>query len=84
MSITSNRLQQVFIPRCHDLSKRTETDQNGPKRTKTDRNGPTKIPKRTSRSTETGLNKGKVEQGTAGQIPTLYLPTWYKGIVIPA
>ena len=36
---------------------------NGPERVETDRNGLTKIPKRTSSSTETGLNKGRVGQG---------------------
>ena len=42
------------------VSRFTETDRNGPKQTGTDRNVPTKIPKRTARTTETGLNKGRV------------------------
>ena len=41
-------------------------DRNRSKGTGTDRDGLTKIPKRTSRSTETGLNKGSVWQGRAG------------------
>ena len=72
-------MSQIFLEvvrfRCHDLPKQTETGRNGPERTKTDRNGLTKIPKRTSRSTETGLNKGIY-------LPT-YLPT-YLHTYIPA
>ena len=46
-------LNQSNNKRCHDLPKR-------PERTGTDWNVPTKIPKRTARITETGLNKGRV------------------------
>ena len=57
---------------------------NGPERTKTDRNRLSKIPKQTSRSTETGLNKGGVGQGWAGTdfVPT-YLPTYLPRVRIP-
>ena len=42
----------VSSARCHNLPKRTGTDQNGPE----NRNGPTKIPKRTSMGTETDFS----------------------------
>ena len=75
-------LETMGFPEC-SVSRFTETDRNRPKRTRTDRHGLMKIPKRTSRSTETGLNNGSVEQSRAGQgwagtyfVPTSYLPTY--------
>ena len=69
----------------HAVSRFTETSRNGPKRAKKDRNGLTKIPKRTSRSTETGLNKGRVGQGRArqGWAGTYFVPTYLLRIRVP-
>ena len=83
------------ISRCHDLPKRTERGRNGPeqtkKRTGIDRNGMRKIPKQTSRSTETGFDKdrvgqdraghGRARQGTAGL--GWYLPTYLSRVRVP-
>ena len=72
-AVEKSSRRSIRIDVVSGVSRFTETDRNGPKRTGmkkkrtgTDRNGPTKIPKRTSRSTETVLNKGRVGQGRVG------------------
>ena len=69
ITVSSTKKSQLIA-----VSRFTKTDRNGPKRTYEN--------SETSRSTKTGLNKGRVGQGTARQgwggtyfVPTYLLPT---------